>query len=274
MARFAPEGAGRLGVPGIDEQIFDLKPGVDERRLRGARPGARRAARAARSGDRPRGAAGPRDPDPARRRISGGAPSSSGSCCSRTSASRKRCSRACARCSTTRSRRARRAAALVRLRKYAGMEPGTEPIAKLAEARIRERLADAALLGPFRPRSRRAAPTTPAFVDGIAELFEKYRIEGWRGAVRRAARSSSPATTRSCAKEVLPRARTDFRQPPELYAYGLEQVGVDMPVDGAGEPRAGRVPARSRTRCRRSRRWSRRSKGCDGDRLPRRDRAS
>ena len=29
-------------------------------------------------------------------------------------------------------------------------------------------------------------------------------------------------------KDILPRARTDFRLPPEEYAYNLEQVGVDV----------------------------------------------
>src|SRR6185503_15573096 len=32
-------------------------------------------------------------------------------------------------------------------------------------------------------------------------------------------------------KEILPKARTDFRQPEELYAYGLEEYGVDMSVE-------------------------------------------
>jgi len=28
---------------------------------------------------------------------------------------------------------------------------------------------------------------------------------------------------------ILPKARTDFRQPPELYALGLEGYGIDIP---------------------------------------------
>ncbi|HEX5720760.1 MAG TPA: DUF885 domain-containing protein, partial [Thermoanaerobaculia bacterium] len=31
LARQSPEGAGQLGVPGLDEEIFDLKPGFVER---------------------------------------------------------------------------------------------------------------------------------------------------------------------------------------------------------------------------------------------------
>ena len=30
-------------------------------------------------------------------------------------------------------------------------------------------------------------------------------------------------------KEILPKARTDFRQPPELYALSLESYGIDIP---------------------------------------------
>src|SRR5581483_2194016 len=31
--------------------------------------------------------------------------------------------------------------------------------------------------------------------------------------------------------QVLPKARTDFRLPPELYAINMENVGVDYPID-------------------------------------------
>ena len=31
MAKFAPEAAGRFGVSGLDEQVFDLTPGYEER---------------------------------------------------------------------------------------------------------------------------------------------------------------------------------------------------------------------------------------------------
>src|SRR5260370_13861951 len=33
QARFFPEGAGRSGVSGVDEQIIDMKPGTAERRM-------------------------------------------------------------------------------------------------------------------------------------------------------------------------------------------------------------------------------------------------
>ena len=139
MASYSPEGAGQLGVPGIDEQIFDLKPGFVERRLE--------ALGHALAELRGRLAA---EKDPAVQQdleilIQAAedqwrAPSSSASSCSRTSASRTRCTRACARCSTTRSRRAPRRRRWCGCASTPGLEPGYQPIAKLAEARIRERM--------------------------------------------------------------------------------------------------------------------------------------
>ena len=32
-----------------------------------------------------------------------------------------------------------------------------------------------------------------------------------------------------CAQNILPKARTDFRLPPEKYALEFEQYGVDIP---------------------------------------------
>jgi hypothetical protein len=37
MSRFSPEGAGRLGVDGLDEEISDLGPGIYERSLEATR---------------------------------------------------------------------------------------------------------------------------------------------------------------------------------------------------------------------------------------------
>src|SRR5260370_20603577 len=37
QARFFPEGAGRSGVSGVDEQIIDMKPGAAERQMEGGK---------------------------------------------------------------------------------------------------------------------------------------------------------------------------------------------------------------------------------------------
>ncbi|MDX1984884.1 MAG: DUF885 domain-containing protein [Bryobacteraceae bacterium] len=132
----------------------------------------------------------------------------------------------------------RRAAALVRLRKYAGMEPGHTPIAVQAERRVRERLRNAKLLGPFREAVEQDLARSATFLDGIGQLFEKYRITGFEGPLAKL-KEQVAAYNAFVKKEVLPRARTDFRLPPELYAFSLRQYGVDIePAELIGMARA------------------------------------
>ena len=76
----------------------------------------------------------------------------------------------------------RRPAALVRLRKYTGLEPGTKPITELAMAYVRERMKHPKLLRPSSPRSRRTWPSRRFFVAGIGKLFAKFEIQGYETA--------------------------------------------------------------------------------------------
>ena len=133
--------------------------------------------------------------------------------------------------STTRCHAARRAKALVRLRRYAGLEPGTTPIAVLAEQRTRERLGRARPQGTLQGRDREEPRrTAAAYVDGIPKLFEKYKIAGYEPALAKL-KEQLTAYDAFLRAEVLPRARADFRLPPELYAFSLRQFGVDIPPD-------------------------------------------
>ena len=54
---------------------------------------------------------------------------------------------------------ARRKAAMVRLKKYAGREPGFEPLTVQAQKMLRERLADKSLLGHTKARWNKTLPT-------------------------------------------------------------------------------------------------------------------
>jgi len=124
----------------------------------------------------------------------------------------------------------RRAAALVRLRKYAGLQPGYTPYAKLAEAYTRERMAVPGLLPPAKDEVENALANGAQYRDGIGPLFEKYGIDGYQEPLA-ALMKQLDAYESFVRDEILPTARTDFRLPPELYAYQLEQTGVDMPVE-------------------------------------------
>jgi len=124
----------------------------------------------------------------------------------------------------------RRSAALVRLRKYAGMEPGSTSIVRLAEERTRESLKTPGLEGPFKGEVEKNFGNEAAYIEGVGKLFQKYQIAGYEEPYARLKQQMADYHT-FIEKEILPRARTDFRLPPEMYAFRLEEVGVEMPPD-------------------------------------------
>ncbi|HEX7111605.1 MAG TPA: DUF885 domain-containing protein [Mizugakiibacter sp.] len=121
----------------------------------------------------------------------------------------------------------RRPVALARLKCYVGMASGCEPIVKLAEARTEEKLADKALLGPYKGEVEQNLANTQRYVDGIRQLYAKFKIAGAEPALDALAQQLKDYDAWVKAT-VLPHARTDFRLPPELYAFNLKQVGVDI----------------------------------------------
>jgi Bacterial protein of unknown function (DUF885) len=122
----------------------------------------------------------------------------------------------------------RRPAALVRLRRYAGLEKGFTPLTALAEARTRERLAKPGLYFPARIEVEKDLADQAFLVDGIGKLFAKYGIDGYQSAYE-ALKHQLADYERFVRAQVLPHARADFRLPAEEYAFALEQRGVDIP---------------------------------------------
>ena len=125
---------------------------------------------------------------------------------------------------------ARRPAALVRLKKYAGIAPGYTPFTRLAEDYTRTKLQTPGLSGPFRDAVERDLANNPKLIAGIAELFQKYGIQGYEEPLAKL-KEQLTAYDEFVRKEILPRTRTDFRLPPEIYAQNLREHGVDMPVE-------------------------------------------
>jgi uncharacterized protein (DUF885 family) len=124
----------------------------------------------------------------------------------------------------------RRAGALVRLRKYTGMEPGFTPLIEQAEERFREKLKTPGLVGNSRLAVEKNLENTNAFITGIGLSFEKYKIAGYQAAFAKL-KEQLAAYDDFVRKEVLPKTRADFRLPPALYTIALEQYGVDFPPD-------------------------------------------
>jgi uncharacterized protein (DUF885 family) len=101
-------------------------------------------------------------------------------------------------------------------------------VLELARDRVRERLSVAGLQGPVRAQIEKNMGNSGFYVDGIAQLFQKYKIEGYEDAHARL-KAQVAAYNDFLKTELLPRARDDFRLPAELYAYRLKQVGVEIP---------------------------------------------
>lgn len=124
----------------------------------------------------------------------------------------------------------RRGAALVRLRRYAGMEPGSQPVVELAEAYTRERIKQPGLVGPYKGEIEKNLAQTQYFVAGVQKLFAKYNVPGYEPVFARLKEqvTSYDAFLRS---ELLPRARGDFRLPPDVYGTRLEDFGITASPD-------------------------------------------
>ncbi|MGH8444775.1 MAG: DUF885 domain-containing protein [Solimonas sp.] len=121
----------------------------------------------------------------------------------------------------------RQAAALTRLRRYAGLEPGSTPLVDLARARSQERFADKGLVGPYRGAVEQDLSDSARYIDGIGELFAKSGLQGYEAPLA-ALRQQLSDYDEWVKKDILPRTRADHRLPPALYADNLKQVGVDV----------------------------------------------
>lgn len=122
----------------------------------------------------------------------------------------------------------RRPAALVRLRKYAGLEPGYTPFADRLRKLTELQLAKPNMIYPAKARVETALSRNALYVDGIADLFKQYKLQGWEEPYAKL-KDQLTAYDQWITSDILPKARTDFRQPPELYALGLEGYGIDIP---------------------------------------------
>ena len=223
-ARFNPEGSARLGVEGLDEEIVDLKPELYERQMAAANdivaelrkrleqttnPVVRqdiqiliksvedfmRTSRLSQEHLLPytnvsqlvyQGTRGLLDPQVAKERYP---------------------------------------AMVVRLRKYAGLEPGFTPITELARDRTTERFGVAGLLGPYKGQLETDLKDSETYISGIEELLKGTDLKGWQKPWKVLAEQlrEYDAWLRS---EIQPRARDDFRMPPALYEDALHGYGV------------------------------------------------
>ena len=123
---------------------------------------------------------------------------------------------------------ARRESAVARLNKYAGKTAGYTPIAQGLLIRMKEQMAKPDMIYPSRASVETQLARNAAIVEGISELFTKYKITGWEPAYAalKVQLADYDAWVRT---NILPKTRTDFRLQPEEYALAFESYGIDIP---------------------------------------------
>lgn len=122
----------------------------------------------------------------------------------------------------------RRQAALVRLRKYTGVEPGYKPFTEILKQRELGQIAKPGIIYPSKGQVETELGRNSNYVAGIGTLFAKYKLSGWEPAYAELKRElvDYDAWVRA---SILPKAREDFRLPPQAYTLALESYGVDLP---------------------------------------------
>jgi len=125
----------------------------------------------------------------------------------------------------------RRPAALARLKRYTGLVPGTKSVLELAKDRYLEKVANSRLLPPFKGEVENNLHSMTAYKAGIHNLYSKYSLDKLEGApAALAALDTQFADYETWVRAtILPKARTDFRLPAELYADNLKNIGLDIP---------------------------------------------
>jgi uncharacterized protein (DUF885 family) len=124
----------------------------------------------------------------------------------------------------------RRPAALVRLRRYAGAEQGYQPITELLKARELEQMAKPGVIYPAKAEIETELGRNNTYIEGIASLFKKYNLKGWEPAYDKL-KGQLAAYDAWVRSSILPKARTDFRLPPQKYALAFEEFGIDIPPE-------------------------------------------
>jgi uncharacterized protein (DUF885 family) len=124
----------------------------------------------------------------------------------------------------------RRPAAVERIRKYAAMETGYKPITEILKQRALEQMAKPGIIYPWHNEIETELSRDSNYVEGVAALFKKYNLHGWEQLYEKLKTQLADYDT-WVKTSILPKARTDFRLPPEEYALRLEDFGIDIPPD-------------------------------------------
>jgi hypothetical protein len=224
MSKFSPEGAGRIGVDGLDEQVTDLGPGIYERSMQATRDVlAELEVRLA------------KETNPKVKQDLGILIKALEDNIFSSELNRANMLPYYTVSQTVffgvrglidaQIPRERYPAAVARIEKYAGLVDGYEPITEQAKARTVERFAVEGLTGPFVDEVEQDLERAETFVTGIEGLLAGTDLQGWEESYATLAGQLRDYNEWVRA-EILPRARTDHRLPKAMYEDALRNWGV------------------------------------------------
>ncbi len=124
----------------------------------------------------------------------------------------------------------RRPAALIRLRKYAGMEPGFKPITDVLKQRMIEQMAKPGVIFPSIAEMESQLERDNSYINSMRALFDKYKLTGWQDPFFKLQQQLADYDT-WIRGAVMPKGRTDARLTPEEYAFSLQNYGIDIPPE-------------------------------------------
>ncbi|HTX14236.1 MAG TPA: DUF885 domain-containing protein [Candidatus Baltobacteraceae bacterium] len=123
----------------------------------------------------------------------------------------------------------RRQAALVRLREYAGLAPGYQPYTEILKQRAEAQMAKPNMIYPAKVKIETELGRNQNYIEGIPALFKQYGVNGWEEPFAKLKTELTDYDT-WVNSTILPKARANFRLPPEEYALDLEGYGIDIPI--------------------------------------------
>jgi hypothetical protein len=225
MSKFSPEGAGSLGIDGLDEQVSDLGPGIYDRSLNATREVLAELLKREAVETHPKVK---QDLGILVKALEDNI---------RTSELNRAHMLPYYNISQTvffgvrglidaQIPRERYPAAISRIEKYAGLVDGHEPITELAKARTMERFDVEGLVGPYKGEIEQDMERAESFITGIEGLLAGTDLQGWEESYAKLADQLREYNEWVLA-EVLPRARTEYRLPAAIYEDALRNWGVD-----------------------------------------------
>jgi uncharacterized protein (DUF885 family) len=121
----------------------------------------------------------------------------------------------------------RRPAAAVRIRRYAGLDPKYRALTEILKQRVTEQMAKPGVFYPAKVEIETELSRNSNYLEGIAALCKEYKLAGWEEPYDKL-KSELVDYDAWIKSTVLPKARADFRLPPEEYALALQNFGIDI----------------------------------------------